>query len=144
MGFRESSAGGGGGRVARVRGRTFIKNDCEYIMREFLGYWKLLFGRKMETTQFSARRSLFGITLLRWPFNGRIRRRSRFIARYAIRRERNGINPGEIDIRGVRKYRRDATRDATRWCGRIRRDTRPPSRESLASDSRLLAHRGTR
>lgn len=38
---------------ARVRDHTFIKNDCEYIMREFLRYWKLLFSRKMETPAFS-------------------------------------------------------------------------------------------
>lgn len=50
MGFFGSGAGGGGDG-ARVRDYTFIKNDCEYIMREFLRYWKLLFSRKMETTR---------------------------------------------------------------------------------------------
>lgn len=58
---------------ARVRDHTFTKNDYEYIMREFLRYWKFLFSRKMETTACSRRplggrgrvHGLFKITLLR-------------------------------------------------------------------------------
>lgn len=125
MGFRESA--GGGGRVARVRGRTFIKNDCEYIMREFLGYWKLLFGRKMETTQFSlpgavCSGSLCYVSRLTGGYVD-----IRALLRVTFRRERTDKS-GEIDIRSAKiSTRRDATRrDNANVSGEIRVPSRVP------------------